>query len=172
MTLVHCVLFRKSRSFADIQFDVTTVFLGKSVLFRYRGQKQAFLPWLLGTSFLVNCFISVLLSVLTVPPSTQVGSINQLMKQVERGRYKVMTSSKFYAAILYYSGHRSADVLVQNILADPQGFGSIKQHLELSKKSRIAYTYLRQSLSFLQDKYFVLPCFPSQSGDSSAGKKS
>lgn len=115
MTLVLCAFLQKSCKFCSILKNIISTSLGKSVTFKHRNEKLPMCSWLLGVMFLINFYLSLLLSAVSIPRMHVMRNVDQLEKEVEAGRCQVTSRFPSGKRNLLQSERKSYNIIGNNI---------------------------------------------------------
>lgn len=154
MTLT--LYWSKSRTSLTYNFKIVFCSLIKQpVSYRNPVKKSLMFIWLLSVVFLTSCYLSLLLSFLTLPPITKIRNIQALSREVQSGRYHIIARKGPIIDLLLESGDRSIRAIGRKILKNPMGYGNVMTFLELSEKLNIALVEERNFIKYLKREYYV-----------------
>lgn len=150
-------LTKKKCSLDAIVFNILAVFLSQHVSIKMTTMSEKLLhcSWMMGAIFFTFCYNSVLLSFLTFPPKVGVTNFNELARAVQQSGYNCMfgegSSMPDYFA---RSNERKLHIIGENILKNPNGYGSIEKFFRL-KGEKLAYLESKEDVAFVKDNYFI-----------------
>lgn len=153
MALALWTVSGKKRRFGEALGSIVCSLLGQSV--RTKGTKLLMFPWILGVAFLINCFLSLLLSVLTVPRVRYVRDSQQLCEEVRSGRYTVSSRLKSALWALQESEETSWRVIAESIANSPLEVRTTPDYVQLSRNTSFAYVDFNVNLEYLGDNHHV-----------------
>ena len=113
------------------------------------------ISWLISSTFLSMCYISVLLSFLSFPDLRGIRTILELAKAVEKGSYQCSTlAGSNTAHLLSTSGSNLMKLIGDNIQKNPNGYTNIDNFIN-SSKNNVVYIDTRSAINVLRENYLV-----------------
>lgn len=155
---LYGILGRKCK-LSEILRNILSSLVGQSVTLKRRGEKLLMFPWLLGMMILISCYLSVLLSALTVPRVNTIKDIEELARKVESDRCNVRSARANEMQILADSKEKSWRIIGRKFLWNYVDSHSMYfDYLMLPRNASSAYVDYRENMHLMdnfKDDYHV-----------------
>lgn len=155
MTTVLYAFMQKKYGFGDILKSIISTIFGKSITFKHREEKLLMSSWLLGVTFLISCYFSLLFAAVLFPRMHMIRSIAQLREEIEHGRYIVLSRRGLEMEKMKFSFQKWKRIAAENAIILPDSTKSLAAFVRGSKSLRLVQIDFREELKYLDKDFYI-----------------